>query len=165
VIRVMQGDLARLPVDAVLRPADAMLGPVGPAAARLDEAGGESFAAQRRTTTPLEAGAAVVTGGGELDASYVLHVVVADQRGPGTRVSVRRALVSAWQRAGDWGLLRIAAPLLGAADGALTAADSAELLTETFPRPSGSGEEMQLTIVVAAEPEREVVEAFVRRMT
>ena len=56
--------------------------PVGAAAVRLDEAGGERFAAQRRTTTPLEAGAAVVTGAGDLAAGFVVHVVIADERGP-----------------------------------------------------------------------------------
>src|SRR4051794_23737248 len=81
VIRVVAGDLARQAVDAVVRPADATLAPVGPAALHLDELGGERFAAQRRTATPLEAGAAVVTGAGGLAAGYVLHVVIADERG------------------------------------------------------------------------------------
>ena len=68
------------------------------------ELAGERFAAQRRTTTPLEAGAAVVTGGGDLAAPFVLHVVLRDERSPVGRDVVRRALVSAWQRAGDWAL-------------------------------------------------------------
>ena len=65
-ILVVTGDLARQAVDAVIRPADANLAPVGDAAVGLDVQGGERFAAQRRTSTPLEAGAAVVTGGGDL---------------------------------------------------------------------------------------------------
>ena len=80
-IRVVIGELGREAVDAVLRPADATLAPVGAAAVRLDELGGEGFAKERRTATPLEAGAAVVTGGGALAAGFVLHVVVADERG------------------------------------------------------------------------------------
>jgi O-acetyl-ADP-ribose deacetylase len=163
VIRVIVGDLARLPVDAVVRPADATLAPAGPAGARLDEAGGAGFAAQRRTATPLEAGAAVVTGAGELAAGYVLHVVIADERGPAGRDRIRRALVSAWQRAGDWGLRHVAAPLVGAGHGQLSAEESAELLVETFPRADAEGGPTELQIVV--EPaEREAVEALVRRM-
>ncbi len=164
-IHVVAGDLARQAVDAVLRPADATLAPVGPAAQRLDELGGDRFAAQRRTATPLEACAAVVTGGGDLAAGYVLHVVVADERGPAGREQVRRALVSAWQRAGDWGLTRVAAPLVGTAGGPLTLEESAGLLVETMPRgPSGAGG-TELTIVVEAVAERDVVEAIVRRLT
>ena len=60
----------------------------------------------------------MVTGGGDLAAGFVLHVVIADERGPAGRDRiVRRALVSAWQRAADWGLRRLAAPLVGAGAG------------------------------------------------
>jgi O-acetyl-ADP-ribose deacetylase (regulator of RNase III) len=164
VIRVVHGDLAREAVDAVLRPADASLAPVGPAAKRLDDLGGERFAAQRRNATPLEAGAAVVTGAGDLPAGYVLHVVIADERGPAGREQVRRALVSAWQRAGDWGLARVAAPLVGTAGGRLGVEDSAGLLLETFPRDADGGG-MELVIVTDSAGERDAVEAIVRRTT
>jgi O-acetyl-ADP-ribose deacetylase (regulator of RNase III) len=165
VIRVVVGDLALEAVDAVVRPADATLAPVGAAAARLDEIGGEDFALQRRTATPLEAGAAVVTGPGALPAGFVLHVVVADERGTAGPDHVRRALVSAWQRAADWGLTRVAAPLVGTANGQLTVEAAAELLVETFPKAAGWGEPLELRIVVDAPAERDVVEAIVRRKT
>lgn len=162
-IHVVVGDLAREEVDAVLRPADAALAPVGAAAARLDEVGGATFAAQRRTATALEAGAAVVTGAGALPADFVLHVVVVDERGTAGPEKIRQALVSAWQRARDWGLMRVAAPLVGTADGPLAAERSAALLVETFAEahgPAGTGE---LRIVVDAPAERDVVDAIVRR--
>ena len=160
-ILVVTGDLARQAVDAVVRPADATLAAVGDAAARLDNLGGDRFAAQRRTATPLEAGAAVVTGGGDLPAGFVLHVVVADERGPADRDRIRRALVSAWQRAGDWGLRRVAAPLVGVANGQLTIEESARLLVETWPRAETDAAE--LTIVVDAAAQQAAVEALVRR--
>jgi O-acetyl-ADP-ribose deacetylase (regulator of RNase III) len=164
VIRVVVGELGREAVDAVLRPADAGLAPVGAAAVRLDELGGERFAAERRSATPLEAGAAVVTGGGELSAGFVLHVVIVDERGPAGRDKVRRALVSAWQRAADWGLGRMAAPLVGVAGGQLSLEESVGLLVETFPQPDGAAGELELRIVVEAA-ERDVVEGIVRRTT
>jgi O-acetyl-ADP-ribose deacetylase len=160
VIRVVVGDPGREPVDAVLRPADATLAPVGAVAARLDELGGPSFAAQRRTATPLEAGAAVVTGAGELTAAYAVHVVIADERGPAGRENIRRALVSAWQRAGDWGLHRLAAPLVGAQSGQLTVAEAARLLVETFPDDGEGGRELR---IVVEATERDAVEDIVRR--
>jgi O-acetyl-ADP-ribose deacetylase (regulator of RNase III) len=163
VILVVTGDLARQAVDAVVRPADATLAAVGDAAARLDALGGERFAAQRRTATPLEAGAAVVTGGGDLPVGFVLHVVVADERGPADRDRIRRALLSAWQRAGDWGLRRVATPLVGAG-GRLTVEESAALLVETVPPAASEGGSAELIIVV--EPaERAAVEALVGRKT
>ena len=163
-IRVVVGDLARVPADAVVRPADAALAPAGAPGARLDEAGGERFAAERRTATPLEAGAAVVTGGGDLAATYVLHVVIADERGPAGRDRIRRALVSAWQRAEDWGLRLVVTPLVGVASGQLTTEESARLLAETFPADAGEVGPVELQIVVDAVAERDAVEALVRRM-
>ncbi|HUR95077.1 MAG TPA: macro domain-containing protein [Gemmatimonadales bacterium] len=164
-IRVVEGDLARQAVDAVLRPADATLAPIGSAAGHLDDLGGPGFASQRRTATPLEAGAAVVTGGGDLAAGYVVHVVVADHRGPADRERVRRALVSAWQRAGDWGLSRLATAVTGLAGGRVSVEAAVGLLVETLPGPTAGPGSVELTIVVQAAAERDLVEAIVRRKT
>ncbi len=109
-ITVVVDDLASLRVDAVLRPAGESLEPLAAAASRLDQLAGPAFADQYRVSTPLEAGAAVVTGGGDLAAPFVIHVVIRDSTSPVERTTVRRALVSAWQRAGAWGLGRIGGP-------------------------------------------------------
>jgi O-acetyl-ADP-ribose deacetylase (regulator of RNase III) len=86
---------------------------------------------------------------------------VADERGPAGRDRIRRALVSAWQRAGDWGLRRVAAPLVGVANGQLTLEESAGLLVETWPR--SEADTAELTIVVDAAAQQAAVEALVRR--
>jgi O-acetyl-ADP-ribose deacetylase (regulator of RNase III) len=165
VIRVIVDDLAALAVDAVVRPADASLDPVTPAASRIDGLAGDRFAVQRRISMPLEAGAAVVTGGGELAAGYVVHAVILDAKAPVGREVVRRALIAAWQRASDWGFATLAAPLVGAGAGQLSVEESATLLAETFPRDGAAECPVELRIVVAGEAERALVEAIVRRMT
>lgn len=162
-IHVVVDDLALVEVDAVVRPADARLGPVTPVVSRLDRLGGEKFAAQRRLTTELEAGAAVVTGGGDLAAPFVLHVVIRDERSDGGREVIRRALVSAWQRARDWGLRTVASPLVGIGAGQLSVEDAAALLAETFPASGSTEHPGELRIVVERDDERETVEAIVRR--
>jgi O-acetyl-ADP-ribose deacetylase (regulator of RNase III) len=163
VIRVVVDDLAEVAVDAVLRPADQSLDPVTSAMSRLDRQAGDRFEAQRRVTTPLEAGAAVVTGGGDLKAPFVLHVVIRDPTSPVGRDVVRRALVSAWQRATDWGLGTIATPLVGAGAGQLSMEEAASLLAETFPRGATERHPAELRIVVEREEERQMVEAILRR--
>jgi O-acetyl-ADP-ribose deacetylase len=162
VIRVVVDDLATTTADAVLRPADESLGPLTPAMSRLDEHAGPRFAEQRRLTTPLKAGAAVVTGGGNLKAPYVLHVVIRDSDSQVAREVVRRALLSAWQRASDWALSTIAAPLVGAGAGQLSVEEAATLLAETFPAAQ-TGCPTELHIVVERDSDRELVEAIVRR--
>ncbi|HEV8455057.1 MAG TPA: macro domain-containing protein [Gemmatimonadales bacterium] len=162
-ILVIVDDLATTTADAVLRPADESLGPLTPAISRLDEDAGPRFAEQRRLTSPLKAGAAVVTGGGDLRAPYVLHVVIRDPDSRVGRDVVRRALVSAWQRATDWELSTIAAPLVGAGAGQLSVEEAATLLAETFP-PEQTGCPTELHIVVERDAERELVEAIIRRI-
>ena len=162
-ILVIVDDLATTTADAVLRPADESLGPLTPAMSRLDEHAGPRFAEQRRLTTPLKAGAAVVTGGGDLRAPYVLHVVIRDPDSQIGRDVVRRALVSAWQRATDWELSTIATPLVGTGAGQLSVEEAATLLAETFPaEPTGCPTELH--IVVERDADRELVEAIIRRI-
>ena len=161
-IQVIVDDLAIIQADTVVRPADATLEPVTPAMSRLDEQAGPRFAEQRRLSSPLKAGAALVTGSGDLTAPFVLHVVIQDSDSGVGREVVRRALVSAWQRATDWELVTIATPLVGAGAGQLSLEEAATLLAETFPTGPG-GCPSELHIVVDRDADKELVEAIVRR--
>lgn len=161
-IHVLRDDLAFLAVDAVFRPADQQLEPASAAVRRLDEQAGPRFAQLRRVSSELEVGAAVVTGGGELAAPFVVHVVVQDAEPWRGMPGVRRALVSAWQRCTEWGFRRVAAPLVGAGPGQLGLEEAARLLVETFPAAAGDPP-AELAIVVEREDERQLVEAVVRR--
>jgi len=144
VIDVVVDDLAFVRADAIVRAADELLEPVTPAMAALDRHAGERFTTLRRVAAPL-----------------VLHVVIRDGSTGTGRDVVRRALVSAWQRAADWGLATVAAPLVGAGAGQLAAEEAAELLVETFP-PAGPTPG-RLSIVVDREDERALVAAVVER--
>ncbi|HEX5817993.1 MAG TPA: macro domain-containing protein [Gemmatimonadales bacterium] len=160
-IEVVVDDLAFIVADAILRPADDALAPITPAAARLDQQAGPRFAALCKVSTPLDAGAAVVTGGGDLTAPLVVHVVLQDQgRTPTGRETIRRALQSAWQRARDWSLEHVAAPPIGAGPGRLSLEEAVLLLAESFPRDGDAPR--TLRIVVEREDERELADAVLR---
>jgi O-acetyl-ADP-ribose deacetylase (regulator of RNase III) len=163
VIQVLVQDLARAQADAVLRPADETLSPVTEAISHLDEQAGPRFAEQRRLSSTLKAGSAVVTGSGDLAAPFVLHAIIRDSESAVGRDVVRRALVSAWQRASDWELKVIATPLVGAGTGQLSLEEAATLLAQTFPSSPGACPSV-LHIVVDRDADREVVEAIVRRI-
>jgi O-acetyl-ADP-ribose deacetylase (regulator of RNase III) len=162
VIQVVVDDLALMQADAVLRPADENLAPLTEVISRLDQRAGARFAEQRRLSTPLTAGAAVVTGSGDLTAPFVLHAVIRDPDARVSREVVRRALVSAWERATEWELGIIATPLVGAGADQLSTEEAATLLAETFP-DDASGCPFELRIVVEQETDRDLVEAIVRR--
>ena len=161
-IQVLVHDLALAKADAVLRPADETLNPLSDAISRLDQQAGPRFAEQRRLSSPLKAGAAVVTGSGNLPAPFVLHVVIRDADSGVGREVVRRGLQSAWQRAADWELGIIASPLVGADAGQLSLEEAATLLAETFPA-ADQGCPFELHILVDRDADRELVEAIVRR--
>ena len=163
-IQVIVDDLAFLAVDAVLRPADQSLAPVTPAMVRLDQQAGAHFAALRRVARPLDAGAAVVTGGGELAAPFVVHVVVQDERGGVVREVVRRALISAWQRAAEWQLERLAAPVIGVGAGRLSLEDAARLMAETYAARAPGSAPRELQIVVERAEDQALVTAVVQRI-
>lgn len=160
-IRCVVDDLAFVEADAVLRPANHRLEPVTPAAVRLDTQAGPAFAAACRTAVTLDAGSAVITPAGELPASFVLHVVLQDDQTPASRETIRRALAASWRRAAEWGLARVAGPLVGAGPGLLDLEDAASLIAETLaeapaPRP-------ELTLVVERAGDRDLIEGAMRR--
>ena len=165
-IEVVVDDLAFLAVDAILRPANEYLEPVTPAMSRLDAQAGERFAAQRRVQLPLDIGAAVVTGAGDLAAKFVVHAVVQTQSAVPSRNSIRRALQSAWQRATDWELGSIATPLVGIGAGHLSLEEAAALLAETLQEHRAHAQfPSQVQIVLEHETERGSVQAVVARRT
>ncbi len=164
-IEVTVDDLAFLDVEAILRPAGDRLQAVTPAIARLDERGGEAFAGQRRLNTPLEPGAAVVTGGGDLTARLVVHAVVQSADRNPDRDTIRRALTSAWQRCGDWGISALAVPLVGTGAGQLSEEEALSLLVETFQsHRQRSDHPESLTIVVERADERARLLALLERL-
>jgi O-acetyl-ADP-ribose deacetylase (regulator of RNase III) len=137
---------------------------VTPQGSRLDERAGPRFHSQRQLRNPLDVGAAVVTGAGELQAQFVLHVVIQSAEVAPGRDSVRRALVSAWHRAAEWDLARVATPLVGTGAGGLSLEEATALLAETFRQHVTEGRKPEeLTIVLESESEREQVQAIVTR--
>lgn len=163
-IQVAVDDLAFLAADAVLRPCNDRLEPTSPAILRLDQQGGEAFAVQRRLQSPLDVGAAVITGGGDLEAKLVIHLVIQSDTSPPGPDTVRRALVSAWQRAADWRLGKIASPLIGSGP-ALGVEDAAALLRDTYQARSTREFPAELVIVLERDGDRAAVEAVTGSIT
>lgn len=160
-IRVVERGLADLAVDAVVRAADVRLQPVGATSLALDERGGERLHQLRQVQTPLDVGAAVITGAGDLTAEFVLHIVIQADDRAATRDTVRRALTSAWHRAEGWQLGTVAAALTGLGGTALTADEAAVALVETFrDRPSATGFPAELHVVVEDPDQRRAMEPF-----
>jgi len=162
VIHVVTGDLASVAADAVVRPATTRLEPLTPALRRLDEAAGPKFVEQCRVKRELPAGAAVVTGGGDLPAEYVVHLVL----GPGpdtvTTDTVGRALDAALWQCTQWQIGTLACPVPAAGNLASEAAASV-LLAAIQRHMKNADHPATVLIVTSSDTEHDLVSARIGR--
>ena len=111
-IALIQGDITRQAVDAIVNAANQHLLHGGGVAAAISRAGGPSIDEESRRVAPCPTGGAVVTGGGRLPARYVIHAVGPVWRGGGSREPelLASAYHSSLARASELGLRSVAFP-------------------------------------------------------
>jgi O-acetyl-ADP-ribose deacetylase len=84
-LRLVTGDITRIPADAIVNAANAALAGGGGVDGAIHRAGGPSIMAEldeiRRQTGGCPTGGAVATGAGRLPARYVFHAVGPEYRG------------------------------------------------------------------------------------
>ena len=131
-IEVRVDDLAFYEGEAIARPANAMLGATTPVMRKLEVAAGDALTRQARVSEPMEVGSAVVTGAGDLHVELLIHGVVSSDDEPATRASVRRALLSALQRAAAFRIQELAIAPFGLGAGNLDIEDSAEIMRDVI---------------------------------
>jgi len=158
VIEVRVDDLGFFEGEAIVRPANAMLGATTPVMRRLEQAAGSSFAQHTHINQPLPVGAAVVTRAGELGVEFVIHGIVSSDTEPVTRTSVRMALTNALHRAASFQIGQVAIAPFGLGAGNLDIEDSADVMVDVlrehlqrFSYPSS------VLIIVETELEEEVI--------
>ena len=102
-------------------------------------------------------GGAVLTPGGALSASFLIHVVVQSPDEPVTASGIRRGLLNALRRASEFGIASLAFPPVGVGPGNLDVEDAARILQEVLSEHHEGGENpRELLIVVESEYEEEV---------
>ena len=112
-IDVWQGEISELEVDALIVPAnESLFMTVGPAAS-VKRHGGEEVEREAARQGPIGAGGAVITGGGDLPAPYVIHAVAVGHDLKPDNSRLRAALRAALELAEGQGLRRLAVAPLG----------------------------------------------------
>jgi O-acetyl-ADP-ribose deacetylase (regulator of RNase III) len=146
--------LATFEVEAVVRPIRADLAPVNAQSRDLAAAGGERLEARLESVGSIPLGGAVITPGGDLPASFVIHVVVMSSDEPQSAATVQRAVRNGLRRAADWEVASLALPPIGLGVGTMEAEESARALVEILFDHLDEGRPPQdLTIVVTSEYE------------
>lgn len=113
------------------------------------------MARQLATAEPLPVGSAVVTSGGDLTAKLLVLAVVQDETEPASTRSVRRALLSALQRASAWEIERVAVPPFGLGAGNLDVDTSAEVMVRTIMEHGRAGARHPASVLLVAEHDDE----------
>lgn len=148
-IRVVRGELAEAGTQAILRPVTAEWTAVTPAMRRLELAAGPELERQCRSLGELPVGSAVVTGSGDLEAEFMVHVVVRSIEQRVTPAGIRKAFVAGLRRLDEWGIHRVAMPLLGTGAGNLDAEEAAALMGEVMAEAAAQGWAPQEVVIVA----------------
>jgi serine/threonine-protein kinase len=162
VIHVVQGDMAVLDVQGLVRPVRADLAPVDVASRALMLAAGPELQERLERIGALPVGGAVLTPSGQLAADFLIHIVVMSEEEPQTSHSIQRALRNGLRRAADWGLESLAVPALGLGAGSLEPELPARALVEILLNHLDEGlPPLHLTIVVDSDFEAGLFERLV----
>jgi len=163
-IDVRVEDLAFVTADAIAWPVTDELRATTPLLRRLEEAGGSRLRQQLTAHDALAVGSAVVTGAGDLSVELLVSAVVSSASESVSEGGVRRALLSALQRAADWQIEHLAFAPFGLGAGNLVLEDSAELMASVAAQhvarmryPS------RITIIVESPLELEVFQSALAR--
>ncbi len=111
-ITLIHGDLTELSVDAIVNAANAQLQLGGGVAGAIRSKGGPSIQEECNRIGPIRVGEAVLTGGGNLKASYVIHAVGPMYGEGGEDEKLKNATLDSLKRATERGLKTIAFPAI-----------------------------------------------------
>jgi O-acetyl-ADP-ribose deacetylase (regulator of RNase III) len=155
-IVVVVEDLAFVEAEAIARPVTAELNATTPLLRRLEVAAGEALGRQvRAPMEPLDVGAAVVSGAGDLGAQLLVHAVVMSREERVSADGVRRATLAALQRAADFEIAHLALPPFGLGAGNLEVEESAAAMARAVREHARRARwPRRLTFVVENEEER-----------
>src|SRR5215210_7600501 len=148
-IDVWQGEIAELEVDAIIVPANESLFMTNPSARAVKRLGGEAVESEAIRQGPIQAGAAVVTGAGNLAASYVIHVVAVGHELTSSPGDLASALQAAFDISAHLSLARVAMAPIGVERGVFSAEESASALVEVLHDRHRRGEALPASLVIA----------------
>jgi O-acetyl-ADP-ribose deacetylase (regulator of RNase III) len=148
-IDVWQGEIAELEVDAIIVPANESLFMTNPLARAVKLLAGEAVESDAIRQGPLKPGSAVVTGAGNLAASYLIHAVAVGHELKGSRGDLVSALQAAFELSAHLSLVRVAMAPIGVERGVFSVDESATALVEVLQGRSQRGEALPTSLVIA----------------
>ncbi len=157
------GDISKAKVDAIVNAANNHLWMGGGVAGALKRAGGVEIEREAMSKGPIEAGEAVVTGGGSLPAKYVIHAAVMGQDLRTDQSKIRKATRSVLIRARELGLTSIAFPALGTGVGGFPPDEAADAMVSECESFVNGASAPTLKTILFVLFSSDMVQAFEKR--
>ena len=159
-IRVLQGDITKLEVEAIVNPANSMLLMGGGVAGAIKRVGGKEIEDEAVKHAPVPVGKAIATTAGKLKAKYVIHTPTMER--PAMQIgpeNARKAMRGALECARQLKVKSIAFPGLGTGVGGVSANEAAEVMVDELKRHIDEGTSLEEVLLVGFS--RELSTAFV----
>ncbi len=161
-IDVWQGEIAELEVDALVIGASESLFMTGGAAGSVKRLGGSQIESAAVAQGPVQPGQAVVTAGGHLAASYVIHAVAVGHDRVADAARLRAAVRAALAFCEPLRLHRLALAPLGVEFGSFDASEAADVLVAALIAEPPAALESVVIAVPHTGDVRAVVDAVAR---
>ncbi len=137
-IEIVQGDITKQDVDAIVNAANNHLWMGAGTAGAIVRAGGREIEDEAIRQGPIAVGESVVTGPGNLACRHVIHAAAMGQDLYTSAEKIRASTDSALMRAEELGISSIAFPALGTGVGGFDYAQAAEIMLTVCYARSGS---------------------------
>jgi O-acetyl-ADP-ribose deacetylase (regulator of RNase III) len=129
-LEVVQGDITEYAVDAIVNAANDHLWMGAGVAGAIKRKGGQVIEDEAVRQGPIPIGEAVVTGGGTLQARYVIHAAAMGQDLTTHAELIRQATRNSLVRAAELGVTSLALPALGTGVGGFSMPEAARVMLE-----------------------------------
>jgi len=143
-----QGDITNMNVDAIVNAANTDLKLGAGVAGAIRTKGGPAIQEECDKIGPVELGDAVMTTGGELKASYVIHAASMRLGGRTSEVSLRNSVSKSLAIANDKGLKSIAFPAIGTGFAGFPMDECARIMIEEIAKHLESQTSLEKIFIV-----------------
>ena len=156
-ITVRVGRLDETETEGLLRPVRSDLTGITGASRRVDAGAGDQVRARLDGIGELGVGGAVVTPGGDLRATFIIHAVVESPEESLSAWGVQRALTNGLRRAREWEMASLSLPPLALGAGTLEPEEGASMVVDVLLNHLREGEAPgELVIVVESTYEEDL---------
>ncbi len=143
-IEIVQGDITKQDVDAIVNAANNHLWMGAGTAGAIVRAGGREIEDEAIRQGPIDVGEAIVTGSGALVCKHVIHAAAMGQDLLTSAAKIRASTDNALKRAEELGLGSIAFPALGTGVGGFDYGEAAEIMIGEASAHSGEARSVRL---------------------